>query len=122
MLKAIVFDFDGVIANSEPLHYRAFRDVLAAAGPGLSEQDYYGRYLGYDDVGVFRAVAPTRGPFASQRTSPNWSPTRPHRIEECSNAIFRSLFEGAEDAIRRAAAAVPLRSRRERSGPRSVVC
>ena len=46
MLRAIVFDFDGVIANSEPLHYRAFRDVLAESGVTLSEQDYYGRSLG----------------------------------------------------------------------------
>ena len=29
MLRAIVFDFDGVIANSEPLHFQAYRDVLA---------------------------------------------------------------------------------------------
>ena len=28
-LQAIVFDFDGVIANSEPLHLRAFQQTLA---------------------------------------------------------------------------------------------
>ena len=38
MLRAIVFDFDGVIANSEPLHFRAFRDVLADQGVDLAEQ------------------------------------------------------------------------------------
>ena len=48
MLRAIVFDFDGVIANSEPLHFRAYRDVLGARGVRLSEADYYGKYLGYD--------------------------------------------------------------------------
>ena len=31
-LQAIVFDFDGVIANSEPLHLRAFQEVLAGQG------------------------------------------------------------------------------------------
>ena len=31
MLRAVVFDFDGVIANSEPLHFRAFREVLSEA-------------------------------------------------------------------------------------------
>jgi beta-phosphoglucomutase len=56
LLRAIVFDFDGVIANSEPLHFQAFRDVLAAEGVTLSERDYYERYLGFDDVGVFRAL------------------------------------------------------------------
>ena len=58
-----MFDFDGVIANSEPLHYRAFRDVLDAAGVPFPEQDYYDRYLGYDDVGVFRAVAADRAAY-----------------------------------------------------------
>ena len=60
MLRAIVFDFDGVIANSEPLHFGAFRDVLAEEGVTLTEGDYYARYLGYDDVGVFTAVGAAR--------------------------------------------------------------
>ena len=30
--RAIVFDFDGVLANSEPLHLRAYQAVLAALG------------------------------------------------------------------------------------------
>ena len=60
-MRAIVFDFDGVIANSEPLHFRAFRDVLAVHGIGLREADYYERYLGYDDVGAFRAMGADHG-------------------------------------------------------------
>src|SRR6185436_3319412 len=57
MIRAVVFDFDGVIANSEPLHFRAYRDVLAARGIALTEAAYYENYLGYDDVGAFRAIA-----------------------------------------------------------------
>src|SRR6478672_11169343 len=57
VIRAVVFDFDGVLANSEPLHFRAFRDVLASAGLTLTEQAYYSRYLGYDDVGAFEAIA-----------------------------------------------------------------
>src|SRR5262244_1889923 len=57
VIRAVVFDFDGVLANSEPLHFRAFRDVLAQEGLTLTEHDYYTRYLGYDDVGAFRAIA-----------------------------------------------------------------
>ena len=48
-LQAIVFDFDGVIANSEPLHLLAFQQALAEDGVELSATDYYSRYLGYDD-------------------------------------------------------------------------
>ena len=32
MIRAVVFDFDGVLANSEPLHFRGYRDVLAPRG------------------------------------------------------------------------------------------
>src|SRR5262245_14231065 len=60
VIKAVVFDFDGVIANSEPLHFAAFRDVLRDAGVTFTEQEYYAAYLGYDDAGVFRAVARAR--------------------------------------------------------------
>jgi len=56
-LRAIVLDFDGVIANSEPLHFQAFRDVLAEEGVTLTEGDYYARYLGFDDVAAFQAIA-----------------------------------------------------------------
>jgi len=60
MIRAVVFDFDGVIADSEPLHFTAFRDVLDQQGVELAKSDYYDRYLGYDDVGVFRAVSGDR--------------------------------------------------------------
>ena len=60
-LRAIVFDFDGVIANSEPLHFRGYRDTLAAHGVTLTEADYYSQYLGFDDVGAFRAIGEANG-------------------------------------------------------------
>ena len=60
-LQAIVFDFDGVIANSEPLHLLAFQQTLAEDGMELSASDYYTRYLGYDDVGMFEALGRDRG-------------------------------------------------------------
>ena len=71
-LRAIVFDFDGVIANSEPLHFRAYRDVLAEESIALTERDYYARYLGFDDRGAFRAIgiatgSPMTGTTTSQR-------------------------------------------------------
>ena len=61
MLQAIIFDFDGVIADSERLHLRAYQEVLGPEGIELSERDYYDRYLGYDDVGVLRELGKDRG-------------------------------------------------------------
>jgi len=52
--SAVIFDFDGVIVNSEPLHCRAFQEVLRAEGIELSERDYYADLIGFDDRGAFR--------------------------------------------------------------------
>jgi HAD superfamily hydrolase (TIGR01509 family) len=107
VLRAIVFDFDGVIANSEPLHFRAFRDVLAGRGVELTEPDYYTRYLGYDDLGAFRAIAKDRGRTWSAVELTSLTADKAVRME----ALERDasvLFPGAADAIRRAAAAVPI--------------
>lgn len=56
MIKAIVFDFDGVIVDSEPLHYRAFSQVVARIGISFDYSNYLARYAGYDDKDGFRAI------------------------------------------------------------------
>jgi len=107
VLRAIVFDFDGVIANSEPLHFTAFRDVLAERGVDLTEAAYYTRYLGYDDVGAFKTIARDRGRAWSAADLTALLTDKAARMEALErNASV--LFPGAADAIRRAAAAVPI--------------
>lgn len=54
MLKAIVFDFDGIIVDSEPLHYRAFQKALEPLGAGFSWAEYVATYMGFDDRDAFR--------------------------------------------------------------------
>ena len=61
MLKAIIFDFDGVLADTEPLHFRMFQQVLQEEGLPLSEQDYYDKYVGLDDKGCFEAILSEHG-------------------------------------------------------------
>ena len=39
-IKAIFFDHDGTLVDSEPVHYQLWRDVLAAHGVALSEALY----------------------------------------------------------------------------------
>jgi beta-phosphoglucomutase len=107
VLRAIVFDFDGVIANSEPLHFRAFRDVLARAGVDLTEKDYYNRYLGFDDVGVFSTLNADLGKGWSERDRADMVGDKALRLAELERDVS-VLFPGAADAIRRAAAAVPI--------------
>jgi beta-phosphoglucomutase-like phosphatase (HAD superfamily) len=107
VLRAIVFDFDGVIANSEPLHFRAFRDVLADRGVALTEADYYTRYLGFDDLGAFRAIGRDQGrawAVADLRSLTDDKAVRMEALERDASV----LFPGAVEAIQRTAAAVPI--------------
>ncbi|MGD8499241.1 MAG: HAD family phosphatase [Phycisphaerales bacterium] len=56
MLRAVIFDFDGVITDSEILHLRAFNQVLAQFGVEISAKDYYQTYLGYTDVDCYKML------------------------------------------------------------------
>jgi len=57
MLEAVIFDFDGVIADSEPLHYRAFKETVSRYGIDLPKERYYGEYLGYTDIECIQAIS-----------------------------------------------------------------
>ena len=61
MIHAIVFDFDGVLVDSEPLHLRAYQKVFESLGATLTREEYYTQYLGFDDEGVFRAAGDANG-------------------------------------------------------------
>jgi beta-phosphoglucomutase len=106
-VRAIVFDFDGVIANSEPLHFRAYRDVLAQKNVVLTEADYYSRYLGFDDRGAFEAIAADR--------NRRWAPDEIGRLVALKADVLEAvelevdvLFPGARKAIEDAAAVLPI--------------
>jgi len=54
MLKAVIFDFDGIIVDTEPIHFRAFQSVLQPLGLGYSWDEYLEKYIGFDDRDAFR--------------------------------------------------------------------
>jgi beta-phosphoglucomutase len=56
MLKAVIFDFDGVITDSEVLHLRAFNQSLVPYGVEISSKDYYKNYLGFSDFDCYKAL------------------------------------------------------------------
>ncbi len=55
-LRAILFDWNGVVVDDEPIHCRLVREVLAGEGIELPEQDYWSRYLPLADRDLFAAV------------------------------------------------------------------
>ena len=67
MIKAVIFDFDGVIVDSEPLHLRAFQRTVKTLGLKLSPADYYSRYLACDDKTFFRKFLEDNGQQSTER-------------------------------------------------------
>jgi beta-phosphoglucomutase len=56
MIRAVILDFDGVMTDSEILHFRAFNKVLAQYGAEITMKDYYKTYLGLTDVDCFKLL------------------------------------------------------------------
>ncbi len=107
-LHAIVFDFDGVIADSERLHLRSYQEILAPEGITMTSEDYFNRYLGYDDVGVFKAVGRDNGVAMDEGRVSELIARKGERYESMA-AAGEMLFPGAADFIRSAvAASVPI--------------
>ena len=106
-LEGVVFDFDGVIANSEPLHLRVYQILLAQEGVPFSASEYYERYLGLDDIGVFDALARDKGlDVAGDRMTALVA-----RKSEIFLRLAREgdvLFDGALDCLTTVSAAVPV--------------
>ncbi|HEY8560049.1 MAG TPA: HAD family phosphatase [Pyrinomonadaceae bacterium] len=48
MIKAILFDFNGVIIDDEPVQMKAYQEILGREGIVVTEEDYYS-CLGMDD-------------------------------------------------------------------------
>jgi len=56
MLEAVIFDFDGVIVDTEPIHFMAFCEVIKADKLSYTWEDYINYFVGYDDRGAFRSM------------------------------------------------------------------
>jgi HAD superfamily hydrolase (TIGR01509 family) len=107
MIQALVFDFDGVLADSEPLHLFAYQEVLSSYGVTLSREDYYSRYLGFDDVGMFTRLAEAQGwPMDADRLETLVA--EKGRVFDEAIESKDVLYPGAAACIERMAAEFPL--------------
>jgi len=105
-LRAAVFDFDGVIVDSEPLHFRSLRDALLSERVEISHEEYWDHLLAHDDRSSIRLAFERRGEGAD--------PDRVERVERIKVERFAQLipevpvFPGAREVIGALAAALPL--------------
>lgn len=105
-LAAVIFDFDGVLADSEPVHLQVFQTVLDRIGITLTAEEYYADYLGYSDRDAFAHVLRDRGVVMSD--------DEVEALIESKKDLFpqaigdHALYPGAADCVARVAERVPV--------------
>jgi HAD superfamily hydrolase (TIGR01509 family) len=105
-MRAVIFDFDGVLVNSEPLHFRALHEALLGEGIAISEEEYLREYVAYDDHGSIR--------IALERHGRPRSPERIGAVAALKAAAFEQLladvpfYPGARELVRGLAAEMPV--------------
>jgi len=105
-LRAAVFDFDGVIVDSEPLHFRSLREALLSERIEITHAEYWEHLLAHDDRSSIRLAFERRG----ERTDA----VRLARVERVKVERFAQLipeipvFPGARELIGALAAELPL--------------
>jgi len=100
VLRAILFDFNGVLVDDEPIHLEIFQRVLAEEGIALAAEEYYARYLGLDDRACFAAVLAAAGEAA---TGPRLMRLIARKASYYQERIRREgypFFPGAVDLVR----------------------
>jgi beta-phosphoglucomutase-like phosphatase (HAD superfamily) len=107
VFPATIFDYNGVLVDDEVVHLEAFRDVLGPFGITLSEEDYWRRYLGFDDAGAFRAIFADQGRTATDEQVRSLIEAKRPRYLERARGTLRG-FAGASAVVQRRAAVGPV--------------
>jgi len=110
VFPATLFDYNGVLADDEAVHLAAFRDALQPLGVEVAEAAYWERYIGFDDVGAFRAILRDAGK--------NPSDGEIKGLVEAKRPLYRAR---AQARLPTFAGASEIVQRRARSGPVGIV-
>lgn len=107
-LKAVIFDFDGVIADTEPIHYRAFQEVARREGLSCTWEEYLELYIGYDDRDLFRHAFRRERRDLNERRTIELVEKKAREFRRMLNLHGAKPFPGSVELIRAAAAAMPI--------------
>ncbi len=105
-MRAAVFDFDGVIMDSEPAHFRALRDALAEEGILIDEVEYEAHLLAYDDRTSIRLALERRGRACSGDVLEKLALRKAASFEEARKHI--TTFPGVREFVEAFSPTIPL--------------
>lgn len=104
MIRAIIFDFNGVIADDETPHLHCFQQALAEHGLSLTKEEYYGTYLGMDERTCATALLAARDHTGDQHVLSAIMERKAMLFREYTALHKPVLFPGIVEFVRRATA------------------
>lgn len=107
MLRAIIFDFNGILVDDEPIHLELFQRVLREEGIFVSDRDYYARFLGMDDKGCFKAAFTEHGRKLDDRHLAELIQRKARYYRDSMKTAIRP-FPGVKELVPLVAARYPL--------------
>ena len=104
---ALIFDFNGVLIDDEPVHCELFQAVLRDQGLRLTREAYFQRYFVFDDAGVFRQIYADAGRALGEPDVRALCDAKAARYAALPSSSFK-YYEGAEALARDASRLVPV--------------
>jgi beta-phosphoglucomutase len=81
LLRAVIFDFDGIIVDSEPLILKLTQEMATLEGWTVTEEEYYRDYLALDDRGLVEHLYASHGRPLDARRRDEWVHWKGERYE-----------------------------------------
>lgn len=105
---AVVFDFDGVIVNTEPLHFAAYQEILGPLGLAFTWDEYVTHFLGFDDRDAFREAYRKAGRSVGDAELQRLIEAKAGAFQAQVAAHGAAPYPGVVELIRALAGRVPL--------------
>src|SRR5258708_10580052 len=107
MIRAVIFDLDGTLVDTERLHFAAFNEVLRADGIEIGFEDYAARLIGLNDRDCFATVLRENRKDAGEHHVADLI-ARKTAVYQAMIAERDVLYPGAEKFVRDCAHRFPL--------------
>ncbi|MGA7873665.1 MAG: HAD family phosphatase [Candidatus Binatus sp.] len=107
MIRAVIFDLDGTLVDTEPLHLAAFNEVLRLEGIEIPSDEYFARLIGLNDHDCFATVLRESRRDAGQAHLADLI-ARKTAVYQAMVAEREVLYPGVEKFVRDCARRFPL--------------
>jgi len=108
MIKALIFDFDGVVVDSEPVHFRALNVVLTPYDAGITWEDYEKVFIGFDDRDALHEAFNAVGKILDKALLEELVQKKAKQYLAFIEAGDVPVFDGAPETIRSLSAEYPI--------------